>query len=535
MSNNGITFVDTVVQIPAAWANSVNALTYNVFKKATTAAEARSALNLGTLSHQDAANVNILGGNLNNVTIGETTASPRIVADVLKANSPPSVANDVVTLGWLRTWIVETLATDRVGLLAGLGSMAAQNSNNVAISGGVLNNVDIGLSSRASGRFTTVKASNPPTEGDDVVTLGWLSAGYGATISSLKDMAYQPSSLVNITGGSIDGANIGSTTPGNAAFSRATVSTPPSTGYDVTNKQYVDSAISTFGQSVKTMAYQDAWAVSVVGGTINNTVIGGTTPEAASFKSVFVTGNAAIATINTKSLTTGNIAGLRLTDNSNIVASFVYSGGLNTGGGGKVELDSNVPFYITGNGTSGLSLIGPNATLAGNTYVAQELSEVFVSGIGASPAGTFKAKLFGATWAESLRATEALVEKGVAASATVYNNLQGSATIDTSNTGGSVLNLTDNVVLSISPPNTRTGIYSHKVVVKQNVGAKNITWPANVLWGAGLPPDYNNMRSSDFDLVDLWTYDGGATWHASSGYANSGYNGYPIIDYLEVR
>jgi hypothetical protein len=59
-----------------------------------------------------------------------------------------------------------TIATDAVNLsqltseIAALGTMASQNANNVAITGGTINGTSIGATTRAAGNFTTLNANS---------------------------------------------------------------------------------------------------------------------------------------------------------------------------------------------------------------------------------------------------------------------------------------------------------------------------------------------------------------------------------------
>jgi hypothetical protein len=63
-------FQDTVTQIPAEWANAVTSLLFDVFNLANTKSSARNQLGLGTLSIQNANDVQIAGGSINNCPIG---------------------------------------------------------------------------------------------------------------------------------------------------------------------------------------------------------------------------------------------------------------------------------------------------------------------------------------------------------------------------------------------------------------------------------------------------------------------------------
>jgi hypothetical protein len=63
-------YVDTVTHIPAVWANAVSDLVFDVFALAGTKAGARAALELGSMALQNADNIQIVGGSVNNVPIG---------------------------------------------------------------------------------------------------------------------------------------------------------------------------------------------------------------------------------------------------------------------------------------------------------------------------------------------------------------------------------------------------------------------------------------------------------------------------------
>ena len=89
-------------------------------------------------------------------------------------------------------------ATSRTNL--GLGSIATQADNAVAITGGTINGTAIGGTTAAAGAFTTLTASST------------------ATMNTLA------SSGATLTGGTINGMAIGGTTPAAGAFSTVTAS-----------------------------------------------------------------------------------------------------------------------------------------------------------------------------------------------------------------------------------------------------------------------------------------------------------------------
>lgn len=70
---SSINFVDTITNIPAHWANDVDALVYDVFNGAQTIEQAKQSLGFATMAYQDANNVQIVGGSINATDIGLTT------------------------------------------------------------------------------------------------------------------------------------------------------------------------------------------------------------------------------------------------------------------------------------------------------------------------------------------------------------------------------------------------------------------------------------------------------------------------------
>lgn len=212
---------------------------------ATNATSARSNLGLGSLAVQNETTINVTGGSLNNVTIGATTANSGRFTDlsasgnvVLKgltwpaaagtngqflginasgnlvwANSasiqtflemtdtPPSYsgfANQLLRVNSAQTGIeyianvpvaqggtgATTAAAARTSL--GIGSIATQASNAVAISGGSINGTSVGTITPAAGVFNAFSASGqillnnmsfPPPDSD---TEGFVLGSNGA-------------------------------------------------------------------------------------------------------------------------------------------------------------------------------------------------------------------------------------------------------------------------------------------------------------------------------------------------------------------
>lgn len=130
---------------------------------------ARNNLGLGSIATQSAGNVNITGGNIQNIT--------------------PLAINDGGTGA-------STAAGARTNLE--LGSMALQNSANVNITGGVISNVSF---SGGDPLAVSLGGTGANTAGGARINLG-LASGATTTVGT---MATQNAANVNITGGTISG------------------------------------------------------------------------------------------------------------------------------------------------------------------------------------------------------------------------------------------------------------------------------------------------------------------------------------------
>ncbi len=523
---SGVNFVDTVTVVPATWANTVNALVYNVFGAATTLQGAQAALRLQSLAYQAHNNVNIEGGNINNVMIGTQTPVQRFVAQAARVLDDPIDDRDVVNKGWMRAWIQNALTVAQAEWLGGLGSIAVQNANNVNIIGGTLNNTDIGLLGRASGRFTALKASNPPIDGDDVVTLGYLSSTYDVLIGRLRSMAYQDSNAVAITGGEIDGTRIGFVTPATGRFSRASVVSPPSALEDITNKRYVDGSITAFASTLRSMAYQDANNVNIIGGSINGTAIGNLTPATIRASDLTVINNASWLTLRTTSSGAANSSGIRFQDGVTVVGTLAYYGANNPiANANQIVFSANVPFRLESNGAgSGIIANGVNLTLFGGlTRLAASASDRVVVGSGA-PVGAYQFSANLPAWFQQLDARRVYSEQGHSDGydSTYAGSASGSITLPVATRSAIFVNLTGTASVAFPAPVPGwTGLRVVRVIVRHDVGGVAMTWPSNVYWGSGVAPDYTDAASQDFDMVELWTFNGGVTWFANSAYGAS--------------
>jgi len=113
--------------------------------------------------------------------------------------------------------------------ISGLGTMAAQNANSVAITGGSVDGASIGASVASTGVFTNLTATNLTAtsltgyvKGNGASVMTASATIPSADITGLGTMATQNANNVTITGGSMNGVAIGATTASTGVFTTVT-------------------------------------------------------------------------------------------------------------------------------------------------------------------------------------------------------------------------------------------------------------------------------------------------------------------------
>jgi hypothetical protein len=231
-SNNGslVSFTtgtkDVFVVYPSGRAVTVDGSTVNIPNSATvpvsgggtgasSASSARTNLGLGTISTQDANNVNIDGGSITGITDlaiadGGTGASTESAA---RTNLGLEIGTDVQAFD-ANTAKLDAITANFTGTLQEggqnvvtadeVGTIASQDSNNVSITGGSISGItDLDIADGGTGASSASAARS---------NLG------------LGSIATQDANSVNIDGGSIDGTSVGLTTPNTGDFTDFTAS-----------------------------------------------------------------------------------------------------------------------------------------------------------------------------------------------------------------------------------------------------------------------------------------------------------------------
>ncbi|MBK9976126.1 MAG: hypothetical protein IPP14_15245 [Planctomycetes bacterium] len=228
--------------------------------------------------------MSITGGNIDGTVIGGTTtaagsfttlnASGQITSTVATGTAPLVIAStDLVTnlnadlLDGLSSAAflqasnnlsdLASISTARTNL--GLGTLATQDASSVSITGGNIDGTVIGGTTTAAGSFTTLNASGQITS--------TVATGTAPLVIASTDL------VTNLNADLLDGLS-------SAAFLQA--SNNPS---DLAS---ISTARTNLG--LGTLATQDASSVSITGGNIDGTVIGGTTTAAGSFTTLNASG-----------------------------------------------------------------------------------------------------------------------------------------------------------------------------------------------------------------------------------------------------
>jgi len=222
--------------------------------------------------------------------------------------------------------------------------------------------------------FTQGSGGNVTVATGDSAIIYSDGAGAGAAVINItNDFAM---SSVKITGGTIDGAIVGGTTPAAGTFTTANATTVNATTVDTTNievttlkaKDGTSAGSIADSTGVVTLASSVLTTTDINGGTIDGTVIGGTSAAAGTFTTVTASGQASFAD--------GSAAAPSITNTGDLDAGLYFPAAdtvaVSTAGSERMRIDSSGNVGIgTTSPTGRLSVTG---TSTGSQLTALTLS-----------------------------------------------------------------------------------------------------------------------------------------------------------------
>jgi hypothetical protein len=252
---NGSVWVATYVSLSGAL------LASNNLSDVTSASSSRTNLGLGTIATQAANNVNITGGSISSITdlavvdggTGASTASGArtnlglvIGTDVLAPNGSAASLTSFPTLNQNTTGTASNV-TGTVAIANGGTGATTRQAAMDALAGAVTSGqylrgdgTDVVMSAIQAVDVPTLNQNTTGTASNVTGTVAVANGGTGATTQSgartglgLGTIATQNANSVGITGGAIDGAPLGATTPAAGTFTTLTATGQTDLGGDV--------------------------------------------------------------------------------------------------------------------------------------------------------------------------------------------------------------------------------------------------------------------------------------------------------------
>ena len=198
-------FQQTVTQVPADWANDVNRLVYELFGAPVSLAELNATLGITEL--RSGVGAVVVNGSVNGSPVGNTVPSTGSFTRVRVTNSW-ATANDAVTHSQLDTTVA--------GIVAGIGTLAAQSSSAISITGGDIDGTSIGATVAGPGVFTSLECDMPTTD-TGAVNKQMFDSAFDA-LPTFGNIVGQSSTDVSFSGGSINGVDIGGNVAATGTF-----------------------------------------------------------------------------------------------------------------------------------------------------------------------------------------------------------------------------------------------------------------------------------------------------------------------------
>ena len=306
-------------------------------------------------------------------------------------------------------------------------------------------------------------------------------------------------SSVKITGGSIDAAPVGGTTPSTGAFT----------------------------------------SIDANGGTIDNTVIGGTTAAAADFTAFTV--SAAGSTFTVAPASVGALDNVVIGGSTSLAGTFTTINGTNITGTGNLQIDGNVILgsddadTVTVNADIASSLI-PSVETLDLGAVGSEWRDLYLTGTANIDslvadtadinAGTIDNTIIGGSTPTTGTFTTLDVTTLNATTVNAGNFYENSAsptqvagTFTLDSAAASLFycshNLTGNISFVFTNVPATGSVYSATIIhdyYGTTPRSGTTTFPATTLWpNASQPADPGPVEK---DIISIFTFDGGTTWYA---------------------
>ncbi|MDA8882962.1 hypothetical protein N9I00_00985 [bacterium] len=346
---------------------------------ATDQAGARTNLGLGSMALQDSTNVNITGGTVDLSSSGTLTlANDQILGDKISGGTIDSaslIGGEGKTIGGFDI----TVGTGKTLSVAGILDVDGTT-------GSAIDNVAIGTTDSAAGKFSTLNSEDVTLTGG---TINGTVIG-GATPAAMTGTTIDANSLLKANtvtastgGGDITftskiiasaGIDFGGASVGTDGITTDTIDEKTANaGVNVDGVVLKDAGVAATG--VSTFADLTATTATINGGTIDETIIGGTTAAAGTF-STMTTADAAI-TGGAISGTDLNLSGQALVLDANQISGDHIDGGV-ISDFASIGIDDNVtPLNPEGDArttTTILSLADTDATFDANLIVNGDLT-----------------------------------------------------------------------------------------------------------------------------------------------------------------
>jgi hypothetical protein len=379
---NGGTNLTSFTTGDVIYANATNTLTSRAIGSTNAILVSNGSIpNWGTVALGSA---NAVSGTLG-ATYGGTGQSTYTLGDTLYANATNTVAKLAGNITTTKKYLqqvgdgVNSAAPSWVqiagGDISGLGTMATQDANAVAITGGSLNNVTIGASTPNTGAFTTLNAAN--------ITASTLFTGNGSAISAIN--------ASNISSGTIANARTSGSTS-NSASTIVLRDTNGSFGANIISASFSGdgsaiSAINASNLSSGTVANARTTAATANGASTIVLRDGSGGFGAGDITAVSISGNGvALTAINASNIASGTIANARTTASaSNGAATIVLRGASGEFAAGVITADGSGLSAINASNVSTGTIANARTTAASangaSTIVLRGTSGEFSAGV----------------------------------------------------------------------------------------------------------------------------------------------------------